>query len=214
MKRFMKMFLSPDGGQGGGTAEGQQQTSQQTQAGQQGTQGQAPPAFDYEKLASLVAGKQTVTEDTVLKSYFKQQGLSEEEMKQAIAAFKKQKAASQPDLGVLQQEIAQAKAQAANAEIRNAATMEAVSLGIDAKTIPYVLKMVDLSAATGQDGKIDQAKLKDAINKVLEDVPQLKPTAANNHVFQIGGDGGGQDQNQQQNNENKIPGKRWNRFNI
>lgn len=213
MKRFMKMFLSPDGGQGGGVAEGQQQTGQQSQTGQQG---QNAPTFDYEKLASLVAGKQTVTEDTVLKSYFKQQGLSEEEMKQAVTAFKQQKAASQPDIGALQQEITQAKAQVAEAAVRNAAVMEAVNLGLDAKTIPYVLKMADLSAVMGQDGKIDQTKLKDAINKVLEDVPQLKPTAANNHGFQIGGDGGTQAQSQQQNqnNESKIPTKRWNRFNT
>ena len=40
-----------------------------TNAGQQ-TQNSVQ-AFDYEKLASIINGKQTVAEDTVLKNYFK-----------------------------------------------------------------------------------------------------------------------------------------------
>ena len=51
-------------------------TQTETQQTQQETTQQTTPEFDYDKLASLIAGKQTVTEDTVLKSYFKQQGLS------------------------------------------------------------------------------------------------------------------------------------------
>ena len=47
----------------------------------QGTPQGNAPAFDYDKLASLITGKQSVTEDTVLKSYFKEQGLSADEMK-------------------------------------------------------------------------------------------------------------------------------------
>ena len=37
---------------------------------------QPAPQIDYEKLAQIVAGKQSVTEDSVLRGYFKQQGLS------------------------------------------------------------------------------------------------------------------------------------------
>lgn len=51
-----------------------------------------PIEIDYEKLAGLINGKQSVAEDTVLKSYFKQKGLSADEMEQAIATFKEQKA--------------------------------------------------------------------------------------------------------------------------
>ena len=74
--------------------------TQQTNPEQAGTNGSQPkePTFDYEKLASLITGKQTVAEDTVLKSYFKQQGLSEDEMKQAISSFKEQKAKNTPDV--------------------------------------------------------------------------------------------------------------------
>lgn len=213
MRRFMRMLLAPDGGQGGGGTGQQQTPNDQQQTGQQEPGKQTPPTFDYEKLASLVAGKQTVTEDTVLKNYFKQQGLSEEEMKQAVVAFKQQKAALQPDVSAMEKQIAQAEARVAESAVKNAAIMEAVGMGLDARTIPYVLKMAELTAVMGQDGKIDQAKLKDAINKVLEDVPQLKPTAADNSGFQIGGNGDQQNQQQRQNNVNQVPTKRWNRFN-
>ena len=49
-------------------------------------QQQTAPEFDYEKLASIITGKQSVTEDTVLKNYFKQQGLSKEEIETAISS--------------------------------------------------------------------------------------------------------------------------------
>lgn len=82
--RFMRVFLSPDGGGAAGAGNGG--TNPQADSGQPAGQpqgataagGQQSPAFDYEKLASLVAGKQTVTEESVLKGYFKQQGLSQD----------------------------------------------------------------------------------------------------------------------------------------
>lgn len=165
-------------------------------------QGGGAPAFDYEKLASLIQGKQTVAEDTVLKNYFKQQGLSQEEAAQAIAAFKQQKAQNQPDVNALQgqltdaqTQLSQAQAAAQQAQIESAATVMAVSMGMDAKTIPYVLKMADLSKVMGQDGKINEETMKSALNQVLEDVPTLKPQAKGSSGFvQVGAAGSGQNQ--------------------
>ena len=153
------------------------------------TQPQQAIQIDYDKLAQIVTGKQTAVEDTVLKGYFRQQGLSQEEMKQAIQAFKEQKAASQPDVNALQSQIKTIQAEAQRAVMENEAVLEAVQLGIDAKTMPYVLKMADLSEAMGQDGKVDNEVLKNAINKVLEDVPQLKPSQEKQWGFRVGGEG-------------------------
>ena len=161
-------------------------------AGPQAGSGQT--AFDYEKLASIINGKQTVTEDTVLKSYFKQQGLSQDEANQAIQAFKAEKAKNQPDVTAIQSQLTQAQAAADKAEVERLATVEAVGLGIDVKTLPYVLKMADLSNVKGQDGKVNAEEVKKALNKVLEDVPQLKPAASPSQGFQIGSSG---NQNQQ-----------------
>ena len=55
-----------------------------------GTSSQGAPSFDYDKLASIISGKQDVAEKTVLKNYFKEQGLSQDEANAAIEAFKKQ----------------------------------------------------------------------------------------------------------------------------
>ena len=185
MKRMnLQLFAEPTGGAGGTEppAGGQNQQQTQTQTGQQ-----ASLAIDYAKIQQMLEGTLAAKEDTALKAYFKQQGLSQEEVEQAIAAFKQQKAASQPDVAALQQQATQAQALAQQAQMQAAATMAAVSLGIDAKTIPFVLKMADLSQVMGQDGKINDEALKAALNKVLEDVPALKPQAPGTTGFiQVG----------------------------
>lgn len=155
-----------------------------------GSQQSQTPTFDYQKLADIISGKQSVAEDTVLKNYFKQQGLSQEEMNQAISAFKKQKAESQPDIGALQTQASQAQQQAQQAIIERDAYLLAAELGVDLKTMPYVLKMADLGAVVGEDGKVAQDKLKEALNKVLEALPQLKQQANPAGGFQIGAAGG------------------------
>nr|DAE95351.1 MAG TPA: Major head protein [Caudoviricetes sp.] len=188
----------------------------------QAPEGQQAPAFDYDKLANLIAGKQSVTEESVLKGYFKQQGLSKEQMDQAIAAFKQQQADKQPDVAGMQNQITetqnqltQAQAAVQKAQIESAATMTAVSLGIQAKTIPYVLKMADFSQVIGQDGKVSEEALTAAINKVLEDIPALKPQADEKSGFMQIGTGGNPQQHPQQTTANQaaVPTKRWNRFN-
>ena len=151
----------------------------------------APVEIDYDKLAQLISGKQAATEDSLLKGYFKQQGLSQEEMEQAIAAFKQQKAANTPDVGALQTQMTQAQVAAQQAQVQAAATLEAVALGIDAKSIPYILKLADFSQAIGQDGKINNETVNNALKKVLEDVPALKPQTVGGAGFiQVGNPGG------------------------
>lgn len=183
----MKLQFFADGDSASGQGD---QNNQQTQT-QQNQQGTAP-AFDYDKLANIISGKQSVTEDTILKNYFKQQGLSPEEATQAMQAFKAEKAKNSPDVTAIQSQLTQAQALAEKAEVERLATIEAVGLGIDVKTLPYVLKMADLSSVKGQDGKVNQEAVKNALNKVLEDVPQLKPVATSNQGFQIGGAAGNQ----------------------
>ena len=141
-------------------------------------------------------------------------GLSQQEVEQAIAAFKQQKAANTPDVGAMQIQLTQAQEAAKQAQIQNVAILAAVSLGIDAKTIPYILKMADLSQAVGQDGKVNEENLKAALNKVLEDVPGLKPQAAGTTGFvQVGAASGnagaGQAQQATQTQQTGVPAKRW-----
>lgn len=175
-------------------------------------QGNPAPTFDYDKLASLINGKQSVTEDTVLKSYFKEQGLSADEMKQAIGAFKEQKAKNTPDIAKIQSEVESANNAKLTAEVNQSATLEAVKQGVDVTSVPYVLKMADFSAVI-TDGKINTEKLTETVKKVLDDVPALKKTADNSAgVQKIGGDGNGTSDGTKPNSS--VPTKKWNRFNI
>ena len=197
-----------------GTGDGSGQTTQQNQTSQQAS----TPAIDYGKIQQMLDGTLAAKEDTALKAYFKQQGLSQQEVEQAIAAFKQQKAANTPDVGAMQTQLTQAQEAAKQAQIQNVAILAAVSLGIDAKTIPYILKMADLSQAVGQDGKVNEENLKAALNKVLEDVPGLKPQAAGTTGFvQVGAASGnagaGQAQQATQTQQTGVPAKRWNRWN-
>lgn len=195
----LQLFAESSGGGEGNGGDGNQNSPANPQ-----TPPQNAPAIDYAKIQQMLEGTLAAKEDTALKAYFKQQGLSQQEVEQAIAAFKRQKAANQPDVNALQGQITEAQSQMAaaqeaakQAQIESAAMMMAVTLGIDAKTIPYVLKMADLGQVMGQDGKINEETLKASLNKVLEDIPALKPQASGSSGFvQVGAAN-----NQQQGNE-------------
>ena len=85
----LQLFAEPAGGAGGEGVGGAQTQQQGAQASQQA----ASPIIDYAKIQQMLEGTLAAKEDTALKAYFKQQGLSQEEVEQAIAAFKQQKAA-------------------------------------------------------------------------------------------------------------------------
>lgn len=101
--KTVRRFLDPDGSQGGAPAG--EQTDQQSQQN-------ATPQIDYGKIQQMLDGTLAAKEDTALKAYFKQQGLSQQEVEQAIATFKEQKAANQPNVEALQQQAATAAAEA------------------------------------------------------------------------------------------------------
>ena len=70
-------------------------------------------------------------------------------MSAAINAYKEEKAKNTPDLNEIQSQLAQAQKAALTAEIQRAGTLEAITMGIDVKTAPYILKMADMSVVTG-----------------------------------------------------------------
>lgn len=196
MPMRLQFFAQPDGAGGGsGTNEPgstNPEPNNQNQNSQSGTQ------IDYDKIQQMLNGTLKAKEDTALKAYFKQQGLSQEEVEQAINTFKQQKAANTPDVNAMQTQLTQAQDAMQKAQIENAAIMQAVQFGIDSKKIPFVLKLADLSEVVDKEGKINDETLKAQLNKVLEALPELKPQANQQTGFQIGASGS----NQQQVNQN------------
>ena len=88
------------------------------------------------------------------------------------------KANNQPDISKYQQA-------ALHAQIETKAVMTAVTMGIDTKALPYVLKLADFKDCTAKDGTVNEDKIKSAIDKVLTDMPMLK-RAEQNTGFKLG----------------------------
>lgn len=195
--------LMEDDGAGGAGGNGDAR-QQQAPSGQQ--QAQAT-GIDYDKIQKMLEGTLSAKEDTALKAYFRQQGLSQEEMSQAIATYKEQKAKNTPDITAIQK-------QAEQAQVEREALLMTAEVGLDIKTMPYVIKMADLNGVV-TDGNIDAEKLKSALLQVLEDIPQLKPQEENQkNGFRQIGVGAQQSpppENPQQ--QKAVPVKRWNRWN-
>ena len=203
------------GTNGGATGANMQQGVNTPQGNLNMQNGSAISGVDYERIQSMLDTATAKKENAVLKSYFQQQGLTEEEISRAISDFKetkqKQSAQQASDSNELRQKAADAEKIAKTAQVELEATRIAMTLGVDAKTMPYLLKMADFEAAWDKDGKLSAENVKAALEKVLKDVPALKPDRAEQAGFQIGAgrDGGSREGAVQ----NSVPQKRWNRFN-
>lgn len=173
-----------------------------TQVSNSEPQRQAPTqannvAVDYEKIESMVNKGIQSKENAVLKSYFEQQGLSEDEVKAAIGAYKQDKAnkahEKETAFDTMKAENEKLKAQIRENALNNKAMAMALDMGIDNSTAPYLIKMADLSKAMNEGGEVDESAVKAAFETVLKDVPALK-NSANNGFVTVGADGSKQDQ--------------------
>lgn len=160
----------------------------------------APAEIDYEKLASVVAGRTAATEKKVINGYLKEQGLSEADFNEAVELYNNYKASKEPNVNDLQAQISaanEAYEQIYSDMLYSQAELEAYKsageLGVDMKTVPYLMKMADLSNVVNE-GQIDLDALKESLGKVLEDMPQLKISAEDSKQpgFKIGADTSGQ----------------------
>ena len=61
---------------------------------------------DISKISTMLAGTLSAKQDTALKSYFKQMGLSQEDAEKAMNEFKTKQEANKPDVNALNTEIA------------------------------------------------------------------------------------------------------------
>jgi hypothetical protein len=168
-----------------------------TEAGTEGTNGGNAnqtgnnQSIDYDKIQQILDGTLKAKEDTVLKSYFKQMGLSQEDAEKAIADFKANQKEQAPDVDGLNatitakdNEIATLKAEMATMRLNEATNGLADELGFDVKHTAYILKAAEIKDVIKEDGTIDVEKLKGAIKTFLDDVPNFKKsTTVNNRQF-------------------------------
>lgn len=167
----IQLFADGDGANPA-VATGTNATPQNTNQGVSGN------AIDYDKIQGMIDSRNQRNEDSILKSYFQKQGLSEDEMNQAISTFKTQKEENNKKQVVdnqnLQNQLNESNLKYQKLQIEHEALKLASELQVDNKTIPYLIKLADFNGCLDEKGTIAPDKVKEALNKVLTDVPNLK----------------------------------------
>ena len=196
-----------EGNDANNNANSNQNNAQNTTGQQNNNANQSSTVIDYDKIQEMIDGRNAKTEDSILKSYFEKQGLSKEEMESAINAFKTQKAnqakAQDTELADTQASLKKAQLENQRLKIEKKAYDFVDDLNVDNKTMPYLLKMADLSKCIDKEGNVLEDTLKTALEQVITDVPGLKKqtqgvvgitvgadttnnTNSNNNVFDFG----------------------------
>lgn len=167
-----------------------------------GAQGGAQPAteIDYGKIEEIISKRSTQTQDNVLKGYLKQQGLSGEELDQAVANFKSQKQQAaikakeeQENMKLENQKL---KAQILNSNIDTKLASLAAAEGVNADKIPFLAKLIEREGLADDKGNVIEDKVKEAMNTVLKAFPDFKGSSQQSGGFQqIGGGGSNQNPN-------------------
>lgn len=186
----LQLFAEPGEPGAGGAAGGEPGI-------QGGTAIQATNQVDYSKIEEIVNKRSSQTSDNVLKGYLKQQGLSGEELEQAVNNYKTQK--QQAELLKRQEneniklENQQLKAQILNSNIDAKLTALAAGEGVAVEKIPFLSKLISRDGLADEKGNVLDDKVKEQIQEVLKAFPEMKGSPQQGGFQQIGGAG-----NQQQ----------------
>ena len=154
----LRIFENSSGagaGESGGSAGGDNNNQNNAGSGEQ-------PTHSYAQAEEIANARAERAERSALKSYFQQQGMSEEQVNQAIADYKAQQKKNQPNIEQMQQE-------------RDAALKEAQQMkqekflsgkGVKAEDVDYVMfkvsKLVD-----------DKTTIEKAAEKYLKENPRF-----------------------------------------
>lgn len=144
---------------------------------------------DYNKLEEIINKGIQTKESAILKSYFQQMGMSEEEVKTAVDEYKSNKAkneeAKKNDNDNLAKELQELKNSLKAEKLNSSINNVAYSLGLDAKSLKAVNKLADFSDIY-TDGKVDEDKIRESINNVLNEYPGLKSTKDTTKIVEVG----------------------------
>ena len=158
----------------------------------QATQQAQAPEIDYGKIEAMINKGTQQKENAILKSFFEQQGMTEEEIKTAISSYKTEqgrKAEEQKNAYAdMQRENESLKAQILQNSINAKATDIGLDMGVDKNAVAYLIKMADLSKAVNEKNEVSEEAIKNALEEVLKNVPALKASVNSNTGFKVGAD--------------------------
>lgn len=183
-KLNLQLFAEPEEGGGDGNNGGD--------PGVQGSNQQL--SIDYGKIEEIINKRSSKTQDNVLVGYLKQQGLSGEELDQAVANFKQQKQQAaikaQEEQENMRIENQKLKAQILNSNIDSKLASLATAEGVKADKIPFLAKLIEREGLSDEQGNVLEDKVKEAMNNVIKAFPDFKGTEQHNNGFQQIGSGG------------------------
>lgn len=140
----------------------------------------------FKKLDSILDKRS----EGIAKSALKDNGYEDAEMKDILTQYRasKQAKASEADnqINTLNAELQKAQTLLKKERLDNEALKQAGALGVDEKTVPYLIKMADLSKCLDDKGNVNADGVKQALEKVLTDIPGLKQTEKGTAGVQVG----------------------------
>lgn len=126
----------------------------------------------------------------ITKSVLKDNGYEDAEMKDILTQYRasKQAKANEADnqISTLTNENTQLKATLQKERLDNEALLQARALNVDDKTVPYLIKMADLSKCLDEKGNVKPDAVKTALETVLNDIPSLKQEEKGMTGVQVG----------------------------
>ncbi len=155
--KFMNLHIFEEGGNGGeGNTAGQNGNSGNGNGSQSGSAG-----YTFEQAEEIANNRAEKASRAALASFYRQQGLNEEQITTAIADFKAKQKAQQPDVDALTKERDQAQKELQ--ELKNEKIL--TGKGVKADDLDYVMFKVNKLV----DDKTDFAK---AAEKFLKENPK------------------------------------------
>ena len=135
-------------------------------------------AVNYDEIFKKLDSILDKRSEGIAKSALKDNGYEDEEMKEILTQYRasKQAKANEADntITTLTNENAELKATIREERLNNEISTQAKSLNVDDKTVPYLIKIADLSKCFDDKGNVNADSVKQALEKVLADIPSLK----------------------------------------
>lgn len=136
------------------------------------------PEIDYDKLASAIESRTSRKEEGIVKSYLKELGLSEDEMKEALKAYKETKAnkvkEEQERINKIIRENNEYKKKELMVQVTSEAKTIAKELNVREDRFDKLMALCDQKDFMDDKGVINKEAIKKEMEKQLQDLPEFK----------------------------------------
>ena len=195
-KNIFNLHLFDDGGEGGSGAQGGNAgNGNGGQGNNSGNNGGQAGGFSFAQAEEIANARAQRAEKAALSSYFKQQGMSEEEINQAIKDFKANREKQRPNVDAITKERDDALAELA--QMKNSQTL--AQKGVRAEDTDYV--MFKIAALMKEDSKLDFEK---AATKFLKENPRFTTSGSGSYRVKTGTESSGAGSSGNQNSNDFI----------